>query len=267
MLKIRKIQQADIESIRYLQPEGWSDITFFFRFYTKHNFCHPVAAVEKGRIVGVANATINKDTGWLAHIIVAEDVRGQGIGYKMTEHLIDYLHQKKCRTQLLIATKMGEGLYRKFGFEAVNHYIFFHEKQLTNTGWDKNIRKYIKGDIKKMKALDREISGEERWHVLRHFIQNAHVYADRSDLLGFFLPDFDEGTIIAGTSEAGLALLQFKHVLGMRRTALPEENQSGLDFLGSNGFEYKAKAPRMALGEKLDWRPELIFSRAGGFYG
>lgn len=184
MLKIREFQQADIESIRYLQPEEWSDITFFFHFYAKYNFCYPVTAVDKGRIIGVANATVNKSTGWLSHIIVGEDVRGQGIGYKMTERLIDYLHQKKCRTQLLIATKMG-----------------------------------------------------------------------------------DEGTIIAGTKQAGLTLLQFKHIQGKRRTVLPEENQAGWDILKSTGFEYKTKAPRMALGEKIKWKPELIFSRAGGFYG
>ena len=62
-IHIRKCHLSDIESIRYLQPIGWDEITFYFRFYCAHSFCYPVVAVAQEKIVGVATGILNKKTG------------------------------------------------------------------------------------------------------------------------------------------------------------------------------------------------------------
>jgi len=267
MIKIRELNVNYIELISYLQPEGWSDITPFFRFFYKHDFCYPIVALDENRIVGAANATVNGTSGWLSHIIVAKDYRHRGIGYKLTEHLINYLRQKGCQTLLLIATKMGEGLYRKFGFETVSEYLFFNEGTIRSEIQNKSIRCFNNSDLEEMLELDRRISGENREKMLTQFLSNACVYDADSQIHGFFLPEFKEGMIIADNNQAGTALLNFKHSQQKRKTVLPVENKKGMEFMLSHGFKIIDRAPRMVLGEDIQWKPELVFSRAGGFYG
>lgn len=114
---IREFELNDIEQVRHLQPKGWDDIKHFFRFFHEQSFCHPVVAIVNHKIVGVANGILNSGTGWLSHIIVDHDYRRRGIGYQLTEHIMEFLSSYGCKTQLLIATELGEPVYRKFGFK------------------------------------------------------------------------------------------------------------------------------------------------------
>jgi len=103
--------------------------------------------------------------------------------------------------------------------------------------------------------------------MLRQFLSNAWVYSTDSIIRGFSLKNFGEGTIIAANEEAGIALLTFKHHLGDNKSVLPDGNQSGIEYLEKNNFHNFLRAPRMVLGDQVEWKPEGIFSRAGGFYG
>ena len=266
-IKIRKFNLSDIDSIRYLQPKGWDDITFYFRFYCNHDFCYPIVAIYEDRIVGVANGTLNEKTGWLAHIIVAEDYRNIGIGYLLTDHVINYLHARGCKSLLLIATEMGEGFYRKFGFETFGEYIFFQGKKLNDNYSLMNIREFNQSDLKAILDLDKSVTGENRGQMLCQFLSNAWIYSTNAIIRGFFLTEFGEGTIIAADDEAGIALLKFKHHLSDGKSVLPDGNRSGIAYLEKNNFNNFSKAPRMVLGQRIEWKPEGIFSRAGGFYG
>jgi ribosomal protein S18 acetylase RimI-like enzyme len=256
-----------LDSIRYLQPAGWSDITVFFEFYYKQDFCRPVMVLDGGQVVGVGNATLNGKSGWLAHIIVAEDYRGMGIGSLLTGHLIDYMHDGGCRTILLIATESGERIYRKFGFETVGEYLLFSEMSVGRDAEDASIREYRSGDYDALLRLDHDISGESRGDMISQFLSNALVYSADSSIEGFFLPGFDEEMIMAKSDRAGLALLEHKHNGRKCKTVVPRENEAAIGFLKSNGSEILSRIPRMMLGESIPWRPDRIFSRAGGFYG
>lgn len=267
MVKLRKCRLDDIKNIRHLQPPDWSDITFYFKFYCTHDFCYPFVAVCDNKILGVANATLNGITGWLAHIIVAEEYRRGGIGYLLTEHLIGFLHHKGCRSQLLIATEMGEEMYRKFGFKPVSCYLFFENGILKQNSLDVHIRRYRESDLNTILYLDQQASGENRKNMIKQFLENAFVYHSKLEIQGFFLQDFGEGMIVASDNIAGIALLKFKHSIKKCKTVLPVESKSAIDFLSSNGFKTGIKVLRMVLGENIQWKPELIFSRSGGFYG
>jgi len=70
-----------------------------------------------------------------------------GIGYQLTQHIVDYLHREGCKTQLLIASEMGAGLYQKLGFRTVNEYLFFKGEQLPGQFFDQNIRPLRPGDV------------------------------------------------------------------------------------------------------------------------
>jgi len=74
-----------------------------YRRMDKHNI--PVVAEIENNIVGIANCLRNEGTGWISHIIVSDKFRNQGIGYKLTKHVMNILSENNCTSQLLIATK------------------------------------------------------------------------------------------------------------------------------------------------------------------
>lgn len=266
-IQIRECHLSDLESMRYLQPSGWDDITLYFRFYCLHTFCHPVVVVQNGEIIGVATGIVNGATGWLAHIIVSENHRQQGIGYRLTQHIMNYLYQQGCKTQLLIATEMGEPVYRKCGFKTVSQYIFFRGPQLQMDDQFPDIRALEPADLPDILELDQLITGEHRQNMIANFLSNGWVYSVNGVIKGYFLPEFGEGMIIASDVETGIALLKFKLVQGAGKAVLPVENRKGIQLLETVGYHRFNIAPRMVLGEDVRWRPDLIFSRAGGFYG
>lgn len=266
-IQIRQCHLSDIESIRSLQPTGWDDITNSFRFYCSHSFCYPVVALAHDQIVGVATGILNIKAGWLAHIIVSENHRGQGIGSHLTQHIIDYLHQHGCETLLLIATELGEPVYRKCGFELVTEYQFYRGNQIQINSVSSNVRNLLPADHGQMFELDQAITGEQRRHMLDNFLATGWVYEIDTTIKGYFLPDFGEGTIIAGDEDAGLELLKLKLSLKPCKAVVPAENHKAIQLLESAGFEKFNRAKRMIFGKAIQWKPELIFSRAGGFYG
>ena len=114
-MKIRNFAKRDLPYIEFLQPEGWENITYYFNFFEEVKFCYPAVAEIDNKIVGIANCLVNKGSGWISHIIVSKKYRKQGVGYKLTQHVMDVLNKNNCQSHLLIATKMGERLYEKLG--------------------------------------------------------------------------------------------------------------------------------------------------------
>ena len=268
-LIIKPCEINNINSIKHLQPENWSDILPHFRFFCQQSFCYPVLALLDNKIVGIANSILNGRTGWLSHIIVDQGYRRRGIGYQLTQHVIDYLYKHDCKTQLLIATDLGEPVYKKLGFRNVNYYWFFSGPKLILTMNAENLRPLIPSDLKSIYKFDKQISGENRKHMLEKYLSSAWIYIDEdgSNIFGYFLPEFGEGLIIANDAKAGIELLKMKHSVQKCNTVLPQENKVAIDFLIHNGFHKYSSVSRMILGEDISWQPNLIFSRVGGYYG
>ncbi|MBL0009542.1 MAG: GNAT family N-acetyltransferase [Saprospiraceae bacterium] len=95
------------------------------QFYITSDFCFPIKVSIDHKIAGTGTAIIHHDVAWLAHIIVHPDFRNQGIGKLITESLVKMAHAKSCDTLYLLATELGEPVYRKIGFETETEYLFF----------------------------------------------------------------------------------------------------------------------------------------------
>jgi len=267
--KIRQIEKKDISNLKHLQPEGWGDILFYFRFYVKEDFCCPILLEHDEQIAGVANGLFIGKTGWLAHIIVAEEHYRKGFGRALTEYVMNFLDDQGVKTQILIATEMGAKLYPKLGFRQTAAYSFYKSAQINNSQENKNIRALTDADYPALFELDKNISAEERKPVLEKFGLNGWgIFEKNSGILkGYYLREIGEGTILASDNESGLELLKFKHSQKKCKTVLPRENLAGNEFLVNNGFKKYSECARMILGEDHNWKPEKVFSRIGGFYG
>ncbi len=267
-MQFEKLTNDDLEEIRHLQPEGWSDIASAFESYISHDFCYPVKTRLYNKIIGIGTSIVFSKTGWLAHIIVDKDYRNKGIGYQIVVTLLEALRNQGIKTFLLIATELGMPVYIKAGFKIVTDYIFFkREKPWIGFPVSENVVPYKNKYYPKIIGLDIKISGEYRERLIKEYLENSMIYIENKEVKGYFLPGLGEGLICADTDYAGLELMKIKYS-GIDKAVLPYDNVAGREFLRQNGFaETDTKGTRMILGNHINWKPEKIFSRIGGNYG
>jgi len=263
------LEKSDISMLADLQPEGWSDIRQVFQFYLHAAFCFPIVIRVKGKPVGIGSVALLGQTAWLAHIIVHQEFRNQGIGLSITKYLTELAMDKGARSSCLLATRLGLPVYKKVGFQAVGEYTFMMRDQYDKVIETVPTQAYTPSIREQLLRLDREVSGEDRTLLFEPYLQHARVIMKDNILQGFYLPGLGEGTIVARNSEAGINLMRAKYADRILTTAvLPAENQAGLAFLKTHGFRDAPKTgTRMVYGEKLNWKPKAIFSRISGNFG
>jgi GNAT superfamily N-acetyltransferase len=269
-MKIRKLVKSEIPMLQNFPPEDWKiDLPATLRFHFDQPYFYPAAVEADGKIIGCGNAFCHGKIGWLGHIIVIPEYRNQGIGRSITKYLMEYLTGCGCKTQLLIATEMGEGVYRSLGFRASLSYIFYKSGLEHRQDKIENVRLINNADIPFIKKMDREISGEERFGFIGRFLNNAYVYpdSDSNGLRGFYLPEFENGYIAATDSKAGLELMKVRLNEGRTSAVIPSSNREANDFIISRKFVEIRTAPKMIYGNDIEWHPEKIYNRGSGYCG
>jgi GNAT superfamily N-acetyltransferase len=267
-MQFETITYNDLNEIRNLQPDGWSDIVPDLELYIKSEFCHPIKTKVNNKIVGIGSSIVFDNTSWIAHIIVDSSFRKRGIGYQIVSELIERLKHDSIDTCSLIATESGKPIYSKAGFRVVTEYSFMRRE---NPWRDKSISRNVISFQEKYRSMiyesDKRISGENREKLLTNYLSNSMVYIDNNEVAGYYIPDLKEGLIFADTINAGLDLMKIKYPK-IDKAVLPSDNIVGVEFLKQNGFvESGTKGTRMIFGKDIDWKPEKIYSRIGGNFG
>jgi GNAT superfamily N-acetyltransferase len=269
-VKIRRLRDNEIVALKDFPPGEWHfDLPAFLKLHFGQPYFYPIVAELDQRLVGCGNALLNGAVGWLGSIIVLPEYRRQGIGQAITRDVMDYLTAQGCASQLLIATKMGEPVYRKLGFVTTSQYVFYRSARPFQFLPDAHIRKVEAVDAPALEALDRAASAEARAGFVGRFFSTGWVFVGEGagEIEGFFLPDLGSGLVIARSVEAGLALLKLKLSLSASLVVLPEANLVARDLLIGQDFEPYMTVPRMVWGEEVDWKPEWIFNRGAGYCG
>lgn len=264
-----KVVADDLDELAGLQPEGWTEIRSKYQFYVENEFCFPKKAVIDNKIVGLGCSVVFGSTAWLAHIIVDSNFRNRGIGLKIVEDLLgDIKTFSSVKSALLIATDMGEPVYKKAGFRVVSDYQFFYrEKPWETVSVSENVKVYHERYYRQLIEMDKCISGENREPLIKQYLEGAMIYLDNNVLKGYYLPRLGDGMIFAENEIAGIELMKLKYST-IDKAVLPAENIAGVEFLKQNGFgEPKLEGKRMILGEAIEWNPEKIYGRIGGNYG
>ena len=270
MLGIRQLKKSEILQLKNFPPADWNlDFPQLLSFHFGHSYFYPAAAEIDKKIVGCGIAMIFGSISWLGTIIVLPEYRGQGIGTGITSHLVDYCKGKGCRNQILVASEMGEPVYRKLGFTSSAAYVFYKRETAISFQAVTNVREIKKEDIKYIKELDKKITGEKRFVFIKRFLSTGWVYnsGKPDQIRGVYLPDYGTGLVIAKDPEAGLALVKLRFNQGQKKIVIPSTNIIVKDFLLSNGFQEYRRAPRMVLGEDVKWNPEMVYNRGTGYCG
>ena len=270
MLKIRQLSQSEIPQLQNYPPEDWNlDLPRLLSFHFGYPYFYPAAAEVDKKIIGCGIVIVHGNISWLGTIIVLPEYRRKGIGKEITSHLIEYCIGKGCTTQLLTASAMGESVYRKLGFKTSTEYVFYRRESIVPIQHISNVREVRQEDVKYIKELDREITGEERFTFLERFLSTGWVYVpERSDRIsGVYLPDFGSGLIVTNDSEAGLALMKLRFNRGKTTAVVSSLNIIAREYLLLEGFQEYRTAPRMVLGDDVNWQPAMVYNRGTGYCG
>jgi len=266
---IRKLREIEITGLNKMPPLEWSfDLEAFLRDFIHEDYFFAFNKIQDNRIIGTGNVLVKDKTGWLANIIVDKNYRRKGLGFEMTKFLVDFLKEKGCETQLLIATELGEPVYNKIGFKKLTDYQSFDSVEESDVTACDSIRLLETSDLESIYKLDQETNGENRTHLIDKFYHNGVGYfSNEKELLGFYLPNFGRGLVLARDELAGIELLKIKHSKKGKRTLIPIENQRGIDFLENMKLEKGVKSSKMILGKENNWKPNFIYSYASGYCG
>lgn len=117
-MEFRAIRPADYEKVRqFLAANGWEGRVADWQRFKKmlENTQRTVVAVEGSEVVGFARALCDEvSNGYISMVAVAENRRGQGIGRKMVQRLIN---EDKGITWILRAGRGSNEFWEKMGFE------------------------------------------------------------------------------------------------------------------------------------------------------
>ena len=266
---IRELIESDIEGLNKLPPSEWQfDYEAFLKDFIGEDFFYSFIQIQDNKIVGTGNILSKGKIGWLGNIMVDKSCRGEGLGYVMTKFLVNFLENKGCETQLLIATKLGESVYKKLGFIKLTEYQSFDSELGYDFNFSNSVRKLKLSDLECVYKLDLETNAEDRAYLIDKFYNNGFgFFNDQNELLGFYLPEFGRGLVLSKDKQAGIELIKLKHSTKGKRTLLPIENQNGIKLLKKMGLKKGEKSSRMILGKENKWMPNNIYSYGSGYCG
>lgn len=265
-MEIKPINISETSALYLLQPEGWVDIVPVFDFYCRASFCYPVKVTLDREIIGVGCAIIHSDVAWLGHIIVDQGYRRQGIGQQIVQALLEIARENHCTTMYLIATELGEPVYKKAGFITEAEYLVYKDIEGCDWSISDHIYPYKDKYRKHISVLDREVSGEDRMVHLEEHLMDSLAFLNENVVEGYYMPTLGEGLIIAGTESAGIELMKMR-LKQTNRIVFPRDNLTAQSFLQNMGVGDMKIINRMRLGEKRKVQFAGIYSRIAGNVG
>ena len=132
-VEIRRMRLDDLDAVTAIEAatfaRPWSRDSF--RQELERNVAaRYLVAVKDGRVVGYAGAWIILDESHITNIAVEESERGQGIGRKLTEALIQYISNlgaAYATLEVRVSNERAQQLYKSLGFVSVGKRKRYYE--------------------------------------------------------------------------------------------------------------------------------------------
>lgn len=270
--RLRPMRPDDLEpAVASIIADHWGDRRAWFDFALHAPSCHVVVAEDgDGTVTGTGVATINGPVGWIGTIWVARRHRRRGLGRALTQWTINAADEAGCRTLVLVATKHGQPLYEKLGFEVQTWYRTMEAPGLPAeaAGADPRIRAYRSDDLDAIATLDQRATGEDRRRVIDALAtaDGTRVLDGEEGLAGFIIrAPWGGGATVAPRVGDALTILHARRLASgpdkRVRCGILLENAAGAEALEADGWTEAWRAPRLIRGAPLDWRPEHIWGQ------
>lgn len=264
--------EAVLEATSCVVDGGWGTYRQFhplLNFFAANRRCRTFVARDgEGRVVATSVATRYAHTGWIGHVFVRPDLRGHGLGTRMTSVALDVLQRAGCDSILLAATELGRPIYERLGFKVESSYHELRGTALPKTVELAPYRPLLPSDRAALLTLDRQVSGDDRGPILARLGDFAWGVTSSGSLAGaaVLLPWGGAWAALlpgAGRVETA-ALVRLIRTVGSIGPEVivypPDENRLALEELRDNGFEELRTIPRMVQGKHSKWLPSAVWN-------
>lgn len=265
-MRIEPYTWGDLDDLPELEPENYEAVIARLRWHLSTPYAIAIKAVFGEVMVGGAGmAVAHEGSGWIGERLMMPRFRTAVLESQLINALCVELKIRGCHTILSLANEEQRTHLERLGFTEDGCYVRYAGGKCEWPTMDEVglCEPYHSMGIIR---LDRMVSGEDRRTLLSEHFYAGRVLIGKGRTLGYYLPLLGDGLIIAEQPWAGLELLRW-HLPHVTEVVLPEANSGVLEFLQERGYTEQGREWRMVLGDRLPWRPEMIFGRIGGNLG
>jgi GNAT superfamily N-acetyltransferase len=267
-----RTSEGVLEATACVVDGGWGNYRQFhamFAFYAANRRTRTFLARDgERRVAATSVATRYGRTGWIGHLFVRPELRGHGLGTRMTSLSVSHLQRAGCDSVLLASTELGRPIYERLGFKVETSYHELRGTALPKTVELAPYRPLMTSDRKALRVLDRQVSGDDRGQLLSRFEDFAWGVSRDGSLAGAAVALPWGGAWAAslpGSGEAETAaMMRLIRTVGSVGPEVivypPDENRLALDLLRDSGFEELRIIPRMVLGRRSEWLPAAVWN-------
>lgn len=232
-----------------------------------------VVVLENEKVVGTTLTTLFGGCATINMVIVAEAIRGRGLGRRLMEAGLDGAHGVPCR---LVATQEGLPLYEKMGFRQVGD-ILQCQGICAAVEAPIDVEWMQSGDLPEIAALDRAAFGDDRSKLIFYMKDIGRFAVIRRDghVAGFSATrPFGRGEVIgpvvAENADDAKKLILFQIAArGDRFLRIDTPNDLGLSqWLAERGLIRVGGATAMQRGGQVNPSPRVkTFALANQAFG
>ncbi len=256
------MQSSDLDfAAECTAREGWASETYHeFEDCLAYDPGGCFVAEVDGRRAGICVATPYAEFGFVGELIVVEAVRGHGIGRRLLEHAVQYLHDCGAQTVYLDGVLAAVSLYERVGFRRVCRSLRFYGRLRGKS--HPRVRMMRAEDLDAVAALDAGAFGADRRFFLERrlalYPELCWILERKDEIAGFILGRRGQGQVSAGpwvmgpgTGRPGDLLECLALEVGDEDLSLGilDTNAHAVAALGAFGLAEHPESPwRMALG-------------------
>jgi ribosomal protein S18 acetylase RimI-like enzyme len=161
------MQLADLDfAAQCTAREGWtSETRAEFEGFYAHDPAGCFLAEAEGQRIGIGVATSYGTTGFVGELIVVPERRGRGVGRRLLERAIEYLHGRGTQSIFLDGVTAAVPLYERLGFRQICRSLRFAG---TIEGRAQAcVRAMCDNDLETVSRIDRQAFGADRAFFLQ----------------------------------------------------------------------------------------------------
>jgi GNAT superfamily N-acetyltransferase len=271
--------QGDIpDGLRLCRAAGWNQRDEDWRLLLTLNPGRFVAAVsDGGRVIGTGGAACyGRDLAWVCMILVDPSERGQGLGTRITQAVLERLGDM-ARIGL-DATPKGQSIYARLGFAETGRLVRMEAEGAARAApAEPTATPLAAGDLEAVLAMDREVFGADRGGVVRWAFAQAPAWCvrDGDRITGYCFGRAGEryrqiGPVVAASVEQARGLVEAALTSGAGRVVVDAAAERGdwVSALASLGFREERPLIRMYhAGARAAGRPERQLAIFGPEFG
>jgi predicted N-acetyltransferase YhbS len=260
--EIRLMSTVDLPACDGLRAEaGWNQTVADWQRFLDLSPRGCFVAELNGVVVGtVTTVSYGRELGWVGMLLVDTGTRRRGIGEALLRAALNYLQNEQVRCVKLDATPLGQGMYRKLGFQDEWGLTRFEGRDFERCAQDDGVREFHAADLPAVVELDAKAFGVTRPELIGALCAPARVViaARSGEVEGFGLlragvtADYI-GPMVAKRVDCAAAIArELVRFCGEKPIYwdVPESNAEGVRLAEEMGFVPQRTLVRMFLGEE-----------------